>query len=115
MSINKDSEKIIAFLASVLEDYGTAEVLTSPSTADRSEVLQAVKSIDPDPIVRDLTTLVVDTVADTLHSMALRPADYADMKELPSIVLALITKTLSSDEGRKMFEESFQTKLRSRG
>jgi hypothetical protein len=115
MSINKDPENCIAFLARVLESYGTAEVLTSPSDEDRKEVLDTVKLIDLDPIVRDLTTLVVNAVANTMHAMALRPADYADMKELPSSMLALITKALGTSEGKQLFADSFQDKLKSRG
>jgi len=115
MSINKDPEKLIDFLTSVLENYGTADVLTSPSDTDRKEVLDTVKLIDPEPIVRDLTTLVVNAVADTVHAMALRPADYADMKDLSSSMLALITKTLSSTEGKQIFADAFHAKLKSRG
>jgi hypothetical protein len=115
MSINKDSKNSIEFLAKVLENYGTAQVLNSPSDEDRAEVLAAIKTIDLSPVMRDLTTLVVDAVANAIHTMALRPADYADMKDLPDSMLLQLSKVLSTKEGRQLFTDTFHDKLKSRG
>ena len=115
MSNIKDPKNPIEFLANVLENYGTAQVLNCPSDEDRAEVLEAVKTIDLSPVVRDLTTLVVDSVENVMHTMALRPADYADMKDLPRSMLSQLSKVLSTEEGKQLFADSFLAKLKSRG
>jgi hypothetical protein len=115
MSNSKDPENTIKFLADVLENFGTAQVLTSPSDDDREAVLEAVNSIDLDPVVRDLATLIVGAVADTLHTMALRPADYADMTDLPKSLVSRLVKVLKAESGRQAFADTFHAKLKSRG
>lgn len=115
MSNTKDPNNTIEFLASVLENYGTAQVLNCPSDEDRKEVLDAVNSIDLEPVVRDLATLAVSAVANTLHAMALRPADYANMTDLPKSIVSQMAKVLESESGRRLFAETFHAKLKSRG
>ena len=112
--MKKDLNSTLEYLASVMEDFGTAQVLTSPSDDDRDDVTSTLKDLSLKTIIRDLAVISANSVADDLHAMALRPADYADMKDLPEKMALMLTKALSGAD-REYFAEMFRQQLRTRG
>lgn len=114
MSKGKDRKATVEILAGVLEDFGTAQVLNTPSDADRAEAMAALKDFPVDRVLRDAAIVSAQVLADVLHTMSLRPADYADVKELPEELLKLLKKNLSGD-GADFFADVFRDHLKNRG
>lgn len=108
------SRKITAldeFLTVFGEDYGTAQVLTTPSERDRKIALELVSEVSTDLVIRDLAIIAAREVANVLESNGLRAADYADIADLPEKVAGMIKAKIGSE----YFIEAFRDHLRGRG
>jgi hypothetical protein len=74
----------------------TAAVMNLPSGVTRELAAQAIDQIDLNRIFRDLGALVAREIADELDAMALRPADYVDLPDLPKLMAGKVSKALAS-------------------
>lgn len=74
----------------------TAKVLNRPSQVSREMVLQAVAVIDWTQALKDIGFVTARELADDLEAMALRPADYAALEDLPQLLAASLSKALKS-------------------
>jgi hypothetical protein len=74
----------------------TAQVMNLPSGVTRELASQAIDQIDLDLILRDLGALVAREIANELDAMALRPADYAHLPDLPQLMARKVAKALSA-------------------
>lgn len=64
----------------------TGRVLITPSDVLRKQAQGCIERCSVEHILEDLAQVTADEVGDELHAAGLRPADFADMEELPAIV-----------------------------
>ena len=96
------------------EDFGTAQVLATPSSSEQAFAVEAAESeLDIDLLIRDLAIIAARETANVLESHAMRAADYADLPDVWQSVLDRIKTSL--DENPGTFVASFQEHLRARG
>jgi hypothetical protein len=96
------------------EDFGTAQVLTTPSDSARALAVKIVEEeVDIDLLVRDLAILAAREVANALSSHALRPADYVSVPRIWETVLSKISGALGRNP--EAFIAAFQEHLQMRG
>lgn len=74
----------------------TSKVLTLPSGVTKDLATQAIEQLDTGPILRDIGVIVAREIADELQAMALRPADYIDLPDMPQLVAARIGSELAA-------------------
>jgi hypothetical protein len=91
----------------------TARVMTLPSTLTRELVTKVVQEFPLEAILRDLGTVTARELADYIETLALRPADYAGLPDLGSLVSERIMRALGKDS--EVFLEALTTHLRLRG
>lgn len=91
----------------------TATVMNLPSGVTRDLAAQAIDYIDLDPILRDLGGLVAREIANELETMALRPADYVDLPDLPKIMATKVARSLSATP--EVFVRALIEQLKLRG
>ena len=113
--MSKGKDKTIDLLSGIFEDFGTAQVLTTPTDDGRDQALELAKSMPPDLFLRDLAILMAKYMADMLEQRSLRAADYADMLDVPNELLKLIKSNVSKEDGREYFTEVFLEHLKARG
>jgi hypothetical protein len=94
------------------EDHGTAQVLTTPSQNDGRLAMAALEDTPVHPIVRDLAIVCAREVGNVLEQSGLRPADYAEVPDLPQVVLKLVKNAMGKGD---LFEMKFREYLRMRG
>lgn len=111
MANSKTREDYLADLEGLLENYGTAHVLMSPSTADSNLAKEVMSSIDMMPVMRDLAILAADNVADLLIAKGVRPADFVEKKAIAEGILSALRKSFSG-KGSQYFMEVFSDHLR---
>jgi len=100
-------------ILAVFEDFGTAQVLMTPSTREKQIATKAVdEELAVDLIVRDLAIVAAREVANVLERYAMRAADYADTPEMWQNALKKITNALRD---REAFASTFQEHLQARG
>ena len=91
---------------------GTGAIMIRPSTLSLDIARQAVKEMMLDGVYRDLGAVAANALADELEARSLRPADYADLPELPKVVAKrIVGYLLRSDE----FARSLSENLAARG
>ena len=91
---------------------GTGAVLVRPSKLSMDLAGQVVREMPLDGLYRDLGVVAARLVANELESRGLRPADYANLQELPQVVARRIGGyLLRSGE----FSTSFVQNLTARG
>lgn len=73
----------------------TARVLNMPSSATVAIAQRVVEDLPLQPIMHDLGVVCARVIGDELLARALRPADYADLEELPHELCELIAKTVA--------------------
>jgi hypothetical protein len=73
----------------------TAKVLNMPSSATVAIAQRVVEDLPLQPILYDLGAVCARVIGDELLSRALRPADYADLEELPHELCEILAKTLA--------------------
>lgn len=91
---------------------GTAAVLTRPSKLSLDVATQAVRTMPLDGLYRSVGTIAAQTLADELESRSLRPADYANLPDLPKVTAKRIVGYLLRSEE---FARSFSEHLSARG
>lgn len=91
----------------------TATVTNSPSSLSREQVKEIADKIPLGPIFQQLGVFVANVVADRLQARSLRPADYAELPELPESLLERMKET--SDDAKTVFAKSFVDALKARG
>ena len=111
MANSKTRKDYLAELESLLENYGTAHILTSPSTADNELAKEVMSSIDMMPVMRDLAILAADNVADLLIAKGVRPADFVEKEVIGKGILSALRKAFSG-KGSEYFMEVFSDHLR---
>lgn len=85
---------------------GTGAVLTRPSKLSLEVAQQAVKAMPLDGVYRGIGAVAAQGLADELESRKLRPADYAELPDLPKVVAKrLVGYLLRSEEFAKSFSE----------
>lgn len=104
-------EALDEFLKVFGEDYGTAQVLTTPSERDKKIALELVNELSTDLVLRDLAIIAAREVANVLESNGMRAADYADVADLPEKVAGMIKAKIGSE----YFLEALRDHLRGRG
>lgn len=72
----------------------TARVLGGPSQISREMAAQSVQSINLTQILKDLGVSAAQQIANDLEALGLRPADYADLPDLPQTVTRLLIQAL---------------------
>lgn len=74
----------------------TSKVLVLPAGVTKDLATQAIEQLDVGPILRDIGIIVAREIADELQAMALRPADYVDLPDMPQMVAARIGSELAA-------------------
>ena len=74
----------------------TAKVLTLPAGVTRDLASQAIEQLDLSVIMRDIAAVVAREIATELQTMALRPADYTDLPDMPQMVAARVAGELAA-------------------
>ncbi len=91
----------------------TGQVMTSPSSISRDTVVKLVKEFPLDTVLRDLGVIAARELASFIEALALRPADYAGVEDIGSIVAERIMQALGRDS--ESFLGTFTAQLRTRG
>ena len=91
---------------------GTGAVLIRPSTLSLEVAKQAVRAMPLDGLYRDVGSVAARVLADELESKSLRPADYANLPDLPKAAAKRIVGYLLRSEE---FARSFSEHLAARG
>ncbi len=91
---------------------GRGAVLIRPSKLSLDVAQQAVRGMPLDGLYRDIGAVAARVLADEMESRSLRPADYADIPELPKVVAKRIVGYLLRSEE---FARSFSDHLTARG
>jgi len=91
---------------------GTGAVLTRPSKLSLDVADQVVRRMPLDGLYRDVGAVAARVLADELEQASLRPADYADLPDLPKVVAKRIVGYLLRSEE---FARSFSEYLAARG
>ena len=74
----------------------TAKVMILPAGVTKDLAAQAIEQIDLGPILRDFGVILAREIANELERMALRPADYADLPDMPQMVAARVAGELAA-------------------
>lgn len=74
----------------------TAKVMILPSGVTKDVASQAIEQIDLTTIMRDIGVILAREISDELQRMALRPADYADLPDMPQMVAARVAGELAA-------------------
>lgn len=93
---------------------GTGTVLLTPSTVLKAQAIDIARRCPLRGVLRDLGAVAAREVANEMQASGLRPADYADHREIADIVLERIAKMLLDDTGSE-FAASVRDHLRVRG
>lgn len=112
MSARKELE---AIFGAMTETYSsdTARALSMPGGVTKEIAAQAVENLDLAPILRDIGLIVARQIATDLEAMALRPADYVDLPDMPQMVAARLGAELST--APTDFVAALLEQLKSRG
>ena len=96
-----------------MESLPTAQVLTLPSGVTKELAQQAIETVDLDPVLRDIGIIVAREIANELDAMALRPADYVGLPDMPQMVAARLAGELAA--APQVFVQALLQSLQSRG
>jgi len=91
---------------------GTGAILNRPSQLSLEVAQQAVKAMPLDQMYRDIGSIAARVLADELEKRSLRPADYANLPDLPKVAAKRVVGYLLRSEE---FARSFTEHLMSRG
>ena len=73
----------------------TSRVMITPSSATVAIAQRVVEDLPLGEVMRDLGVICARVLAGELESRALRPADYADLEELPNELCEMLAKTIA--------------------
>ena len=91
---------------------GTGAILTRPSKLSLDVAVQAVRAMPLDGLYRDVGAVAARVLADELEARSLRPADYANLPDLPRVAAKrIVGYLLRSDE----FAQALKQGLTARG
>lgn len=91
----------------------TGFVMVQPSSISHELVLKVVKEFPLDTIMKDLGVVVARELANYIEAMAMRPADYAEVEDLGTVVGDRIMQALGKDS--QIFTDALRAQLRVRG
>lgn len=91
---------------------GTGAVLTRPSGIDMELAQQILRQVALDAIMRDLGAVAAREVADELTRHGLKPSDFVNLPDFPSIAAKRIVARLAQSEE---FARAFRKYLGMRG
>jgi hypothetical protein len=91
----------------------TGSVLTLPSGITKDLAQEITAQLALEPVIHGLAVLVAKEVGNRLTTMALRPADYIDIKELPDELIERIIEELAKKPD--MFFKTFRDNLKLQG
>jgi hypothetical protein len=91
----------------------TGSVLTLPSGITKGLAQEITSQMALEPIVHGLATIVAKEVGNRLTTMALRPSDYLDIKELPDELIERIIEELAKKPD--LFFKTFRDNLQLQG
>jgi hypothetical protein len=74
----------------------TAKIMILPAGVTKDLAAQAIEQIDLSPIMRDIGVIVAREISNELQAMALRPADYTDLPDMPQMVASRIAGELAA-------------------
>lgn len=112
--MTRSLDDLRAALGTTTEGIGaTGRVLTLPSGVTKELAAQTIEQLDLQPILRDIGIIVAREIANELESMALRPADYVDLPDMPQMVAAMVAGELAS--APDSFVKALTDQLRLRG
>ena len=74
----------------------TAQVLNQPSGLSKEQAATLIKAIQTPKIIRDLAASAAGEIAIEIQAHAMRPADFATLPDLASMVAEKIKADLSS-------------------
>lgn len=107
VDVLKDLENVFG------EAVASGRVMTTPSGLTIDLVKDILDKFDLAQIMKDLGLVVAREIADKIESVALRPADYADLPDLSAIVSQRLMHELAKDN--ETFANSLISNLRNRG
>lgn len=73
----------------------TGRVLTLPSAVSGEIANQVIATMDLTQILKDIGAVVAQQLATDLEAMALRPADYALLPDMPQMLAQRVAKELA--------------------
>ena len=91
---------------------GTGAVLIRPSKLSFDVAAQAVRAMPIDGLYRNIGAAAAQVLADELERRSLRPADYANLPDLPKVAARRILGYLLRSEE---FARAFSEQLAARG
>lgn len=91
----------------------TGTVLTLPSGLSKGMALTVVDKVDFEPILKSLATILAQEVGGQLLSGALRPPDYADIREIPDTLIEYLIEALAKKPD--VFFDTFRQNLKIQG
>jgi hypothetical protein len=91
---------------------GTGAILIRPSKLSMDLAAQVVREMPMDGLFQDLGAAVARVLADELEKRGLRPADYANLPDLPQVAAKRVVGYLLRSEE---FVGAFTRNLTSRG
>jgi hypothetical protein len=74
----------------------TGKVMILPSGVTKDLASQAIEQIDLSIVMRDIGMILAREIANELERMALRPADYVDLPDMPQMVAARVAGELAA-------------------
>lgn len=95
------------------ESVSSGAVMIAPSGITIDLVSELLGTFDLEPIMKDLGLVTARVLADKIESLALRPADYANLPDLATLISQRLMHELAKDD--VTFAESLVTNLRLRG
>ena len=73
----------------------TGNVLTLPSSLTKDMAKELADKLPVNNIIHDLAVIVAKELGNQLTAMSLRPTDYADIKDLPDLMIERLIEELA--------------------
>lgn len=95
------------------ETIASGTVMIAPSGITIDLVTELLNTFELQPIMKDLGLIAARVLADKIEAMTLRPADYADLPDLATLLSQRLMHELAKDD--ETFANSLISNLRLRG
>jgi hypothetical protein len=97
MSQSETIEELKTILATKQEATmtTTGQVLITPSSINKMLARNIAKELPLVPVFKDLGAVVARVLGDELLARGMRPADYADLDEMPEMLAQMVAQELS--------------------
>lgn len=96
-----------------VEGMSTAAVLSLPSSLTRDMAKEAADKVDMGAVVKEAAVMISSRVADAMLQAALRPADYADLRDISDALVEKLIERLA--EKPEEFFNAFSQQLKALG